>query len=167
MRKVVVALVALVLVGAGIFLVRGHGLEKKPSQTLPAVTLTSLGGTGSAVDLRTLKGPVVLNFWAQWCGPCRKELPYYQQFHTASPSVRLIGINSLDRQTALAQQMVRSKGLTYPQVTDPDGKVSGTKALPVLVMVDARGKVVYRKAIQIHSVGQLQQLVRAHLGTAS
>ncbi|RLV48261.1 TlpA family protein disulfide reductase [Nocardioides mangrovicus] len=159
MRKALVVLVALVLL-AGC----GTGLEKKPATTLPAVTLAPLGGQGSSIDLRTLKGPVLLNFWANWCGPCKEELPIYQRFHADHGAVRLVGVNTLDTQPQLAEKMLAAAGATYPQVTDPDGKVLGAKYLPVLVMLDARGHVVYKKAIRIRSVAQLQSLVRKHLG---
>ena len=55
---------------------------------LPELTLPCLGG-GRSVDLSTLQGPLVVNLFAQWCGPCRQELPYYEALHQAHSEGRV------------------------------------------------------------------------------
>jgi thiol-disulfide isomerase/thioredoxin len=130
---------------------------------LPQVSLAAFGG-GRPLDLRTFKGPAVLNVWASWCGPCRRELPHYQSFSEKyAGKVRVVGIDFEDPSTTRARALVRSTGVGYPLYADPDGRV-GARVLPELILVDAHGRVAFRKYVQISSVAQLARLVEDHLG---
>ncbi len=147
------------------------GIEACPrgeaGSELPPVTLPCLGG-GRDVDLSTLRGPMVVNLFAQWCGPCREELPYYQTLHRkAKGQVAVLGVDYLDTQPAQALALARSSGVTYPLVADPDGRLRTElkiRGLPGIVFVDRSGKVVDVQFRLITSYGQLRDLVRQHLG---
>jgi thiol-disulfide isomerase/thioredoxin len=139
----------------------------KATDGLPDVTLPCLGG-GPSVNLARLRGPLVVNFWAQSCGPCRKELPEYQAFsRTYAGKVGVLGIDWQDTQPDLAIGFARETGATYPQLTDVSGLARlRPPALPQLYLIDAAGKVVFREAIQITSEQQLEHLVATHLGVS-
>ncbi len=147
------------------------GVEPCPRGTasggLPDVTLPCLGG-GRPVDLARLRGPLVVNLFAQWCGPCRQELPYYQQLHRkAKGKVAVLGVDYLDTQPAQALQLARGAGVTYPLAADPGGLLrTGLKirGLPGIAFVDRDGKVVDVEFRLITSYAQLRSLVRQHLG---
>ncbi|MFN8195465.1 MAG: TlpA disulfide reductase family protein [Nocardioidaceae bacterium] len=151
--------------------VAGCGDKPAPkSQALPSVTLEPLGD-GTAVDLATLRGPLVINIWASWCPPCRKELPIYQRFaKAASGRVDVLGIDFNDPQAQKALQLARDSGVTYPLLADPETTVDGRgpipvlRGLPALVLVDAQGHVVHLEYVEITSLDQLEQLVTEHLG---
>lgn len=147
--------------------------EPPAPRTLPAVTLPPLG-EGTPVDLSTVRGPAVVSFWASWCPPCREELPILQKFATRyAGRVDVLGIDFTDPQVDAAKQLVADSGVTYPVVVDLDGSVSGQGAipalrgLPYLVLLDADGTVVFGEYLPIGSLGQLQDLVEAHLGVAA
>ena len=134
---------------------------------LPKVTLPCLGG-GRAVDLATLRGPLVINLFAQWCGPCRGELPYYQALHAkAKGTVRVLGVDYLDTQPAQALDLVRASGVTYPLLADPAGTLRTDfkiRGLPGVVLVDRSGKVTDVEFRVFRSYAELRGLVSRKLG---
>lgn len=143
---------------------------------LPEVTLPCLGG-GPEVDVSGLRGPMVVNLWASWCKPCRRELPIYQEFHERyGDRVAVLGIDFQDVQPAAAMELVRESGVTYPQLADPQsalsfaGPLPNIQGLPGILLIDAEGRLVtfenevpmlYR---EIKSLEELEGLVAEHLG---
>ena len=156
----------LAAVVAALLLVTGCSSEKKDTKVgteLPDVTLQPLHG-GQPVDLSSLKGPLVINLWASWCGPCREELPQYQAFSQKyAGKVDVLGVDWQDTRTAQAQALIRSTGVTYPLVTDPGGRLRA-QALPKVILVDEDGKVAHQEYARITSVKMLEGLVHRYLG---
>jgi cytochrome c biogenesis protein CcmG, thiol:disulfide interchange protein DsbE len=135
---------------------------------LPDVTLSCLGG-GREVDLAGLRGrPTVVNLWAQWCGPCRSEVPLFQRLHEqAGARVPVIGIDFDDPQAGGAIAFAGNLGMTYPQLADPDTLIKesvGVPGLPVTLFVAADGTIAGRQIGPVDSYDQLTQLVSDDLG---
>lgn len=136
--------------------------------SLPDLMLPCLGG-GRAVRLSALRGPLVVNLWASWCGPCRDELPHYQQFvERAAGRVDVLGIDYQDTNPPKALQLLAETGATYPSLADPNGDLyeplGGVRGLPLLLLVDGQGQVVFRQYLVLESSEQLRGLVEEHLG---
>ncbi len=132
---------------------------------LPKTTLPCLGG-GKAVDLSRLKGPLVVNLFAQWCGPCRKELPFYQELHRKGRGVvKVVGVDYLDVRPEQALQLAKDSGVTYPLLADPSGDLRvalRVRALPGVVFVKADGTIDTQFRV-VRSYAELRGLVQDQL----
>jgi thiol-disulfide isomerase/thioredoxin len=114
----------------------------------PAFTLVTL--EGKKVSLADYKGrPVLVNFWATWCVPCKLEMPWFEEFHTkyAGQKLEILGIAEDDAGKDEIAKSVKKVGVTYP-ILLTDGKdvvanaYGGVEVLPMSFYVDAKGVVV-------------------------
>lgn len=147
------------------------GGTERPT-TMPDVTLAGFDG-GEAVDLAELRGPVLVNLWASWCGPCREEMPLLEEFHQRyGDQVAVLGIDYQDAQPGKAAELVADSGVTYPLVADPDGSVNGEGAFPNLrglpfwAVVDEDGTVTHLEAGEVDSLDEIVALAEDHLGVS-
>jgi thiol-disulfide isomerase/thioredoxin len=145
------------------------GKGKPVADGLPPVTLPCLGG-GPDVDVASLRGPLVVNLFASWCGPCRTEMPVLQRFHSRhGDRVPIVGIDYQDVQAVAALELVQETGVTYPLLADPEGALQGSgpfpgrMGMPMFAFVDADGSATV-VAGGVESVPELVDLVREHLG---
>ena len=136
---------------------------------LPDLTLECLGG-GTPVRLAGLRGtPMVINIWAQWCGPCRQEAPFLsavaQQVEDRD-DVDFLGIDFADPRPELAIDFAEVSAWKYPQVVDPlsetkpDLKVAG---IPITVFVAADGRITHTHYAPFSSEEELKQAMAEHL----
>lgn len=103
---------------------------------------------GQSINLSQFKGkPVLLNFWATWCGPCREELPSMQRMHEASKKnggFHIVAI-SIDRfNMNKVNKYAEDLNLTFPILVDPDRetrKAYFIRGLPTSYLIDAEGKL--------------------------
>jgi thiol-disulfide isomerase/thioredoxin len=104
---------------------------------------------GGTVGAEAYRGrAVVVNFWATWCGPCRKEQPALQRLaeEYGDRGVAFIGVDHTDDRAA-AREYLREFEVTYPSVFDPAGEIAFDFEIPYLpatVLVDATGELRYR-----------------------
>ena len=119
-------------------------------QPAPSITGTALDG--AAIDLAQYRGkPVIVNFWASWCTPCRDEFPLFKdRLATLGPKDGLVVLGVLYKDQAdLAQRFLDEFGATWPTVTDPGdaiAKAYRVVAPPQTYFVDKDGVI---RAVQV------------------
>jgi len=107
---------------------------------------------GDTVTLASLRGQVLLvNFWATWCPPCRREIPEIEAIHRrwADRGLHVIGV-SIDApgDRRLVREFMRSRGMTYRVLLDPHSTVLDVFSLhgvPVTLLIDRDGIVRWRR----------------------
>lgn len=133
---------------------------------MPQVSLDCLGG-GEGLKLSNLRGPMLVNFWAQWCEPCRAEGRYLAEFAKSQSAVAVLGINYSDPQPGMAIEFARLVGATYPQLVDPESATRmamGVPGIPYTVLIDRAGVVVATHPGEFTSKNQLELWVANGLG---
>ena len=114
----------------------------------PAFSLPVLGHSGQQVALSGYPGqPLIVNFFASWCDPCKTETPLLARFYRAEKGkVALVGLDENDV-TGNATSFTRADGVSYPVGWDPQFSVAsayGVNALPQTFFLNARHQIVDR-----------------------
>ena len=104
---------------------------------------------GRPVRFESGDGAIVLNVWATWCEPCRREMASLEAAHhaLAARGIRVVGV-SVDRDVLLAREYARRMGLTFTNVSDPAQELVrdrlGVRRLPTTIGVGADGRLRWR-----------------------
>jgi len=117
---------------------------------------------GNSWHLRDLKGKVVLvNFWATWCPPCRKEMPDLQALYDKYKDQGLVVLSISDEEVAKVAPFIAEKKFSYPILLDPGRKVNDAfivEGIPKSFVYDREGKLV-AQSIDMRTRGQFQQML--------
>ena len=119
-----------------------YAASEKLSGKAPNFTLKSR--TGKNIKLSELRGDVVmLNFWASWCGPCRKEMPLLEKIHKKYKRLgfTLLGVN-VEENSNDAKNYLKDVRVTFPILFDRTQKTSklyDVRAMPTTILIDRNG----------------------------
>lgn len=123
-----------------------HADEK---EKVEAPDFTVFDTDGKAVSLSDFKGkPVVINFWATWCGYCKKEMPDFEKVYKEyGDKVQFMMVNLTDGQSETedqAREFIKKEGFTFPVYFDINNETSslyGISGLPMTIVVGSDGNV--------------------------
>ncbi|MDR7330811.1 TlpA family protein disulfide reductase [Corynebacterium guangdongense] len=113
-----------------------------PSTGVGGVDLPCLGGGNG--DASQGEGVTVVNVWAWWCGPCRDELPHFEEYAAQNPKVTVVGVHA-DSNPANGAALLNELDLDFVSYQDSENKFAGTLGLPGVIPIT----VVFRGAEQI------------------
>jgi peroxiredoxin len=159
-RRFWIALIALVVILGGAWIVfsqtlrnagvaRGNPITLEPAPVAghPAPDFELKTLEGDTLRLSDLKGqPVILNFWATWCAPCRAEFPDFQRtFVDNADNLIIVGVNNTaaDQESQIGD-FVQEMGATFPIVLDETGDTVETYrilGLPTTIFIDRDGVI--------------------------
>ncbi len=129
---------------------------RSPPLTLPA-SLALPDSNGRRHPLAEYRGrPLVLNFWATWCEPCRREIPLLEALHQErGGSVQIVGV-AVDFQAEVLKY-AQARGITYPLLMGEKDGLASVNALgmdtafPFTVFADAQGNILAVKRGELHA----------------
>jgi thiol-disulfide isomerase/thioredoxin len=128
---------------AGAAVVGAAAAPDGSGQSLPDVDLPCFTG-GGQVSFDAVRGPAVVNLWASWCAPCRRELPAFQRLaQRTGGTLHVIGVDTTDDREA-AGSLAADLGLTFPTLFDQPGTLRlrlERAGLPVTLFVDGQGRI--------------------------
>ena len=173
MKKVLIFLLALSLTGCTsatkpmtskgevVDCVDVNHVVAKPGDTL----LNCLIGP-KKISVESLRGPLIVNVWGSWCGPCADEIPLFVEFHDrANGKVKLLGIAVEEAKAQDAKDFVIANGITWPNLYDAKGSTRSSigMGVPVTLFIDQQGTVVYKHVGVIKSTDEIIDLTAKYL----
>jgi thiol-disulfide isomerase/thioredoxin len=122
------------------------GLEPAPVQGHPAPEISLVSTAGQLMTLSDYRGkPVIINFWATWCAPCRAETPDLQAIHRElGDQVVIFSVNATQQDQGNIEGFMEEFGVTFPVALDTEGEAFAAYrvlGLPTTVFINKEGIV--------------------------
>lgn len=156
------AMLLAMALGAGLWLGGGRLLAPPPQipPRLAGVSLQQLDG--AAATLASFHGkPMVVNLWASWCPPCRREMPAFEQAQAANPDIHFVFLNQGEAAATVRQYLDEHAPSLANALLDPAGEASrqmSNRGLPATLFLDAEGRLVDLRVGELSSATLAQRL---------
>lgn len=122
-----------------------HAADPPAAPAIPTLTVKTLDG--ATFDLSKQRGKwVVVNYWATWCGPCRKEMPDLSKFATErAKDVAIIGLSFEETELDDIKKFLKANPVSYPiaqvDTSEPPKDFDAPRGLPMTYLIAPDGKV--------------------------
>ena len=124
--------------------------DQTEDSAIQAPNVTILDASGKEVQLQSLVGkPIILNFWASWCPPCKQEMPDFEAaYKKYGTDIQFMMVNMTDggRETiATAEKYIASQGYSFPVYFDTKQEAAieyGVSAIPTTYFINAQGHII-------------------------
>jgi len=161
--KIIVAFAFFAALGSGPPVLAASSGEPAPALALP-------NSNGQTQELQALRGAVVwVDFWASWCGPCKRSFPWLNEMHHkyGAAGLSIVAVN-LDKKHADAQRFLAAVPAQFTILYDPAGKSAAewqVKSMPSSYLIDRDGKVVLvETGFRDERKGEVEGRIRIALG---
>ena len=150
---IILSVVLILLIAASVFLYNSLAKEYTApvddSEVLEKVLATDFvitDATGNTIKLSDFFGkPIVVNFWATWCSPCKMEMPYFEKAYKELDDVQFLMVNvgdNLDKALTFANE----NSYTFPVYSDSGYSATmayGVSSIPMTLFINADGELVH------------------------
>jgi thiol-disulfide isomerase/thioredoxin len=131
----------------------GGGIQLiSQEQRATAAPIQTRSLSGGDWTLASMRGKVVvIDFWATWCGPCRKTIPHLIELQKSygGRDVEIVGISLDQNGRDAVEPFVRESGINYPIILDPQARYAdqfgGVEGIPTFFLIDRKGRVAARQ----------------------
>ncbi len=149
MKNFAIALIAITALAAG---AAGCAPARTEAEDAPAPEFSLRDLQGNALSLSSYKGKVlILNFWATWCPPCRREIPDFIEAYTAlkAKGLEILGVSVDEMPEETLREWARNAGMNYPVAMATAKIVADYRPgdyIPATIVIDRQGRIRYRQS---------------------
>ncbi len=132
---------AVLALAVGAVSVFAEATQSNVGHALPALNLTYVQNATSVQGK-----PLLLEFWATWCPPCRKSIPHLNKIYAKYQSQGLVVLGVTDEDRATVESFFKKVPMNYSVALDPNGTLAqgfGIDAIPHAMLVNRAGKIVW------------------------